>query len=73
MRLGDESIYEPQSNKWKKKIYHPPQALHSFDFALDRQGRGNAKDIPSGKENKTYEENKPDEEISSPLAGEGLG
>jgi len=61
IELGDETFMSHSQSKEDERLSPSPNPSHSFDFALDRQGRGNAGDIPSGEENKTYEENKTDE------------
>lgn len=58
IELGDETIMNLLSTKEEENLPPSPSPSH--------QGRGNAGNLPSGKENKTYEENKTDEE-KSPL------
>jgi len=58
IELGDETIMSLLSTKEEQNLPPSPNLSH--------QGRGNAGNLPSGKENKTYEENKTDEE-KSPL------
>ena len=58
IELGDETFMSLLSTKEEQNLPPSPNPSH--------QGRGNAGDIPSGGENKTYEENKTDEE-KSPL------
>src|SRR3990170_502879 len=58
IELGDETIMSLLSTKEEQNLPPSPNLSH--------QGRGNAVNLPSGKENKTYEENKTDEE-KSPL------
>ncbi|MDO8743518.1 MAG: UvrD-helicase domain-containing protein, partial [Candidatus Brocadiaceae bacterium] len=58
IELGDETIMNLLSAKEEEDLPSSHSPSH--------QGRGNAGNLPSGKENKTYEENKTDEE-KSPL------
>ena len=71
--LGDETFMRLSQTKEERKFITLPNPSHSFDFALDRQGRGNAGNLASGDEDKTYEENKTDEEKSLSPCGRGLG
>ncbi|MCF6155120.1 MAG: hypothetical protein E3K36_07685 [Candidatus Brocadia sp.] len=61
IEFGDERFTNPDYTKKDEKVSPSPNPSHSFDFALDRQGRGNSGDSTSGEENKTCEENKIDE------------
>ncbi|OHB43174.1 MAG: hypothetical protein A2069_04840 [Planctomycetes bacterium GWB2_41_19] len=58
IELGDETFMSHDHIKEDEGLSPSPNPSH--------QGRGNSGDFPSGKENKTYEENKP-EEGKSPL------
>ncbi len=61
VELGDETFMNLSHTKEDENLSPFPNPSHSFDFALDRQGRGNSGDSTSREGNKTYEENKTDE------------
>ena len=65
IEIGDETFMNLLSAKEEENLSPSPNPSH--------QGRGNAGDLPSGDENKTYEENKTDEEKSLPPCVRGLG
>lgn len=61
IELGDETFTNHGYTKEDENVSPAPNPFHSFDFALDKQGRGNNGESTSKEENKTYEENKTDE------------
>ena len=65
IEIGDETFMNLLFAKEEENLSTAPNP--------SQQGRGNAGDLPSGEENKTYEENKTDEEESPLPCGRGLG
>lgn len=66
VELGDETFMDFSQTREDENLSPSPNPFHSFDFALDRQGRGNSGDSTSWEGNKPSEEDKTDEE-KSPL------
>lgn len=56
--LRSETFMDVGHTKADENVSPSPNLSHSFDFALDRQGRGNSRESTSREENKTYEGNK---------------
>ena len=58
IELGDETFISHSQSKEDERLSPSPNPSHSFDFALDRQGRGNSGGSTSREGNKTSEEDK---------------
>ncbi|MFN3531578.1 MAG: UvrD-helicase domain-containing protein [Candidatus Brocadia sp.] len=58
--LGSETFMGVGYTKEDENVLPSPNISHSFDFALDRQVRGNSGESTSREENKAYEGNKTD-------------